>query len=376
MTAVPLDRFITSALVIRGQHHALNGIPCQDAVVTLHDETAIIGVVCDGVGSVPLSHFGAEIAAREVAQIVRRSLASGVASLLTTGFLSSLYLETHDRLMAVSQEVGLHPTQGVELFLSTTIQIVIVTAEEAMVLALGDGYLTWEGKTRSIESMVGRPKPDGLTLPPPLLGTAMWHNAGGRTLNEAAPEWSDFLRQEARGFYVVAYGPTTLVAHHGLALASDGLRFSDELVRPTTHRAGFPLISLLERYDPASLAIDAQLFNLCVATPGSEDPVPEQRAAALFDLLQSHPALDAQLTRLVATSGAPLPSTLSNYVRATLSSPADSDASRAVVAAGIIRLLSTTVTGYLQARLGIAVHTDLLPLWDDVGYVRITPIRE
>lgn len=371
MQRVKLDELHIQVIRVRGQHHALQGLPCQDAVVAIQTPKVIIATVCDGVGSVPLSHYGAEIAAREVTLIVQQAISLGVESLLNSGFLASLYLQVHDRLSRISEEVGLHPTQGVELFLSTTIQIAIITPEESIVLALGDGYVTWEGVTRSIETMIGRPKPAGIALPPPLIGTAIWHHAGGRAPKEDAPEWNRFLRKEAQGFYVVAFGSSRSVLQHGLELATDGLRFSDELVRPVANRGGFPLMTLLRQIDAARLTAFAELFNLCVASPGADVIKPEQRAEAFASLLQEHPELDQPLRDYLTARSTVIPSTVSAYIHAALTSQGDSLAAQEVLASTLARLLTEVGMQYIRDQLHISVSSELLPLWDDVGYVRI-----
>ena len=62
-----------------GKSHLDAGTPCQDAFASQVVDGVLLAAVCDGAGSQPLSHVGAEAIARDVVAGLGARLAAGVA---------------------------------------------------------------------------------------------------------------------------------------------------------------------------------------------------------------------------------------------------------------------------------------------------------
>jgi hypothetical protein len=262
---VDLTQLSVRTARITGQHHLQKGTPCQDYVVVARDKNSIVAAVCDGVGSVPLAHYGAELHAKEGVRLARDLVATGPQSLIDTKFLAELYVRIYTRLKQITQELNIHPADAANTFLTSTLELLIMTPDETVVLSLGDGYLRWRGELRSIEGRTARFSSPGIVLPPPLLTTALLADSGDSS--DLERPMGEALRREAEAFAIVAHGTTGDVLHHPIELTTDGLRFADELARQHPGFQGFPISELLYQMNSGRIYDAGLLYNLVTRLP-------------------------------------------------------------------------------------------------------------
>lgn len=136
---------------IRGPAHIEEGLPCQDAWLAVTDSRAVLAVVCDGLGSRPLSHMGsaaATRAARDAWRLWRKSSVGTVEDLV--------------RLVEIAWRIRLGTVLAADA--ATTL---LMYAEDghgrAAVAQLGDGMIARRSLSGQTERYPSQSEPFGMT---------------------------------------------------------------------------------------------------------------------------------------------------------------------------------------------------------------------
>lgn len=394
--SVDLKSLQVRSVTISGQSHLHAKRPCQDSVAFVHDTHALVAVVSDGVGSVPLAHFGAEILCRETTKIARELVASS-SGVLEAAFLAKLHQRIVKRLWQICREIQIHPSDAAQHILSATLQILIVTPEESVVFALGDGFIESDGEWMAIEEIMRRPASSQMRLPPPLLATGLWFDFISPAERQELGDLETYLAEESRMFVVVRGGPTAAVLAQPLSLVTDGIRFCNELAHSQDVH-GFPLTQLLQHYDAAQVREAALFVNLLTHLPTARQESELQQAQKQVSLLRialKH-KLPGSLDLADLVKG--FASTLRALFHDELQVPVElepllgersTDEALVVLEKGFastrassrqanLQLLSElkgSVSKLLERRYGISLSPLSIPVWDDVGIVRVMATR-
>ncbi len=121
---------------IQGRGHARAAVPCQDRTFCLAQNGVHVAALADGAGSAPLSHFGAEEAARRVS----RYLAENFGRLMLSRDAAAARREMIACVLGGLR--GVAARHGCELAdLASTLLAVAVTNEEYIVVHIGDGVV-------------------------------------------------------------------------------------------------------------------------------------------------------------------------------------------------------------------------------------------
>lgn len=388
---VDISKLQYKAVLIRGQDHYINHTECQDAIAIHHDTQCFVAVTCDGAGGLPGTHVGARLLANEALTVAKELLADPTqayfvnGSFLNEGFLGELHKRMYVATHRFANETGMEAGEAYRSFLSATVQILLMTPFETAIVALGDGFVTWNGERFSIEDRVGRPEQLREANHPPLLSCGVAFDAGSEPMREGDAVIKEALQEEARSFYVVAYGPTAEIILDGAELATDGVRFTRELLRSRDGTIDFPLHKLLDMHAADEVIRAGNLFNLAADSAGKDSKI---------DLL---------LVALNEKNGTnycfpEIRDAVTNAIAAEFREqfPDDPDLERllgefdpvAAITSGLVaddycRFALTTlakvseIAGVQAARRVLVKEFDLdtfggaVPLWDDIGLVRV-----
>lgn len=237
-----LDALVVNAGMIRGQHHALLGVPCQDFVGVTRTPDIIVAAQADGVGSVPCSHFGSELMSlwsqKTALELIRTPRDVGISVEL----LASLHDRLYERMDDLARATCLSPKAAHALFLAATLKLLIMTQRHTLIVGLDDGILSIGESVYRIEDLVPRNLLHERRKSPPLLShcfkedphigvwtrrIAEWAKVRGEqgfspSPAEMAVRYEMALHGEALSLKVIHFGPTLLCADQGLLLGSDG----------------------------------------------------------------------------------------------------------------------------------------------------------
>ena len=136
---------------VRGPAHVQDGLPCQDAWLAVSDPQAVLAVVCDGLGSRPLSHLGSNAAtraARDAWRLWRKSTVGSVEDLI--------------RLVEIAWRIRLDAVSPSDA--ATTL---LMYAEDghgrAAVAQLGDGLIARQSRSGQTNCYPSQNEPFGTT---------------------------------------------------------------------------------------------------------------------------------------------------------------------------------------------------------------------
>ena len=128
--------FAASAI---GKSHIDAGTPCQDASAHDVEGDTVLAVVCDGAGSQPLSHVGAQAMSRMVVQALTQRVAGGedLPALAPEAFHSLIAEVVDAARITLAAEAA---TAGVEFAsYSSTLVGAVANAERGYFFHIGDG---------------------------------------------------------------------------------------------------------------------------------------------------------------------------------------------------------------------------------------------
>ena len=131
--------------VTTGAEHRRAERPGQDAAVVRIDGSSAVAVVCDGCGSTPHAHVGAELGARWWARAIMAALGAGADP---ATIWAAARTEVVARIAAACEALGGDPLVAIhDLFLFTVVAAAVSPAGAA-VYAIGDGgYVLGERTT-------------------------------------------------------------------------------------------------------------------------------------------------------------------------------------------------------------------------------------
>lgn len=139
------QQFQIAAGSVQGQEHRRIGVMNQDAYWIQGSENSLVAVVCDGCGSRPYSQIGSQLGSR----LLGEALTQVNAEDIDWGTLRSQVL---DPIRALTQALGGDFTQTIlDYFLFTCLGVVL-TAENALFFACGDGVLGINGNVSILNS--------------------------------------------------------------------------------------------------------------------------------------------------------------------------------------------------------------------------------
>ncbi len=284
--SVDLNRIEFQTLKLKGLDHYEHGQPCQDVVVCKRSPQSIIAVVSDGAGAVPLSHLGANLLAQESIKVLS-GLLDGMdlrskKSILDPYMLGALHARLLNFIHEINQELEINDFDAYRLFWAATLQLLIITPRETVVLALGDGFIKWQGQYKSIEERMDRSAElRGLNYPPLLASQLALRDLLQKQESTPQLRLQKELFKESKAFSIIAYGPTMQALNTEIILASDGIRFASDLGSIPTSWGGVTVEGLLKRYGTVEAEQILLLMSLIVSAPNSHE-----RGCLLADILK------------------------------------------------------------------------------------------
>lgn len=383
-TKLSLSRIQDTKLVIKGQGHFCSASECQDAVVSAKDQKSYVAVVADGAGAFELSHFGSQLLANEALQITQRLIneQEGFGGLLHENFLGELYKRLYLRFHHLIKYIGVHPGTAYKTFLASTVQILIITPEESMVLSLGDGYLQWQDRLESIEEKTERSSRLVDFNHPPLFICSLAFDAGAAPIRSCDEQIRVALHEEAKSFDIIAYGPSAEVLKNPLLLSTDGIRFSAALAPANEVEVSFPLAELLAHYSADTVKNIAHIYNLATPSPRGESKLELVKELINSELI-AQTDFNCELQRVI----------LEQFASVFARDFELSQRMKACTAKELLELLSKGVLSYktevaaaravaeeravaiarkvLSEHFNIATSDRSQSLWDDVGLVTV-----
>lgn len=131
-----MNMWNTIGVAIRGRGHRERGIPCQDAIYSLNEEGCSIIALADGAGSASHSHYGAQAVVEMMAHYVNRKFDSLYKSEEVESVQSAIATELQYLLKELEETYQV----DAKAFASTLL-LVAVKGERALILHLGDGEI-------------------------------------------------------------------------------------------------------------------------------------------------------------------------------------------------------------------------------------------
>jgi len=162
------DRFIMRAGSVSGRAHRSLDRASQDAICCHAWAGGLAAVVCDGCGSAPHSGMGAALGCRLTAgAMVRRQemLAQAGSAADAERYLAAVEADVLTALSAVAAGCPGEPEQTIHDCLLFTVLGIAVCGERAVLFALGDGVLGYNGAVKALGPYPGNA--------PPYLGYAL-----------------------------------------------------------------------------------------------------------------------------------------------------------------------------------------------------------
>lgn len=351
---VDLNRIEFQTFRLRGLDHHEHQQPCQDIVLCQRSPQSIIAVVSDGAGAVPLSHLGANLLAQESIRILSELLDSTdlkqKRTILDPYLMGALHARLLNFMHEINQELEINDFDAYCLFWAATLQILIITPKETLVLALGDGYLKWQGHYTQIEKRIGRSEElCGLNYPPLLASQLALNDPDARGRSDTQARLREELFNESRAFSVVAYGATKQILSKEIVLATDGLRFASDLGAIARSWSGLTIDNLLKRYGAAEAEQILLLMSLSVSKTGSS------KRDSLFADIAKCSAGKSGPAGLIATR-------INDLINGDRSEQI-TELQQETIIAVVKRLLNDVY--------GIKVRPDFEGLWDDLALVKV-----
>lgn len=129
--------WITNSVAVQGREHITEQTPCQDKVYTLEKDDISVIALADGAGSCPLSHFGAEVSCRTVAEFF---IAHG-REMYEADKLDDFKLMLYRTLLtALEEEAQKHQCSSVKA-LSSTLLCAGIYKDKLFTVHIGDGVI-------------------------------------------------------------------------------------------------------------------------------------------------------------------------------------------------------------------------------------------
>ncbi|MEZ4753331.1 MAG: protein phosphatase 2C domain-containing protein [Bdellovibrionota bacterium] len=300
-----LDDLNVKVTRAKGRAHMLRDEHCQDQAVVVRNHDYLVAVQADGVSTTRFAAIGALIQSHITTEAIFESLNSvqveeGQSLLLCPDFLASVYTIFYTKLFEVAKKCDLHIEDALELFITATNKILIVSPKESVVYSIDDGFLSFNGAYLNVAEHVGRLKIlSDLNIGPSIKYAIREDDAskiGHRSIPRVFdPNYtieglkqsythaelinfnrvvSEILVEEARGFQVMAWAPSAEFFSSPVSLFTDGVSFAQELNQESDNKF-FPLVEWAEKYSQATLEYYTALFNLSelVVNKGSLIPL-------------------------------------------------------------------------------------------------------
>ena len=141
-----------------GKSHLDAGTPCQDAFASQVVDGVLLAAVCDGAGSQPLSHVGAEAIARDVVAGLGARLAAGVA--LASLSAEQFQDEVADCVAAARDALSLQAGAAGATLSSYAATLVgaVAEGERGFFFHIGDGVAVAEARDAGQPPVVSLPE--------------------------------------------------------------------------------------------------------------------------------------------------------------------------------------------------------------------------
>ncbi|RIL12287.1 MAG: hypothetical protein DCC75_00750, partial [Proteobacteria bacterium] len=282
LSAINLGDLAVSSLLVTGQQHAEARNACQDCIEATRSERCIVLLLADGASKTSedapsLSQFGARAQCLLGAKTVLEAMETHRGTIASPQLHSEIYQRLYDGCFGIAKDTGLHPSDA-GIFLLTTLQILIITPKETVLLALSDGAVRRPG-IGQIEAIIELVKPPYRGGTPPGIINAIELDAyeSGEIAERGIQRG-----QSSQAFYVVGYWPSEEILRSGISMYSDGVWYTaaepyrqmrTRLGRPppTRDKQHFPLEELRRNgLNSEGIEVAAALWNLAIPLKGED----------------------------------------------------------------------------------------------------------
>ncbi|MCO6430455.1 MAG: protein phosphatase 2C domain-containing protein [Deltaproteobacteria bacterium] len=249
-----------------GFYHLLGNRPCQDAITISRSNKAVIVAMCDGVSGCPYSELGANFLSQKAISEAERAISQLAAgdTMLKPWFAGSIHHSIVKELFEVCERLNVHPQDGASLFFGSTLQMLIITPRERMVLSLSDGYMKEGGKLTSFVKHLPKPLVPVDESHAPSISYLLTFPQG--MYEHEASNGVEALAIQARALNISHYSSAANIKE--LELSTDGTRYTAEY-RPFFGRqkysgCDFPLGTLLDQYSSSEVNYAVYLHHLAM----------------------------------------------------------------------------------------------------------------